>query len=774
MVLRKIYYWILIILFGLADINGQELLYDEANVPRIKSRAVKADLGGDINASPLTTVILDASRSKPQNGSLSYEWTFAPNLIFKEDYDYDESDALVPYTPAETGDFSADSKTSIKRIITRNKYIELDIPNVTKDTQFSVSLRVQNHVGSTDSDSLIITVEAPIDESYVTAFSDAVQEDQENISTFTVVDEPVEEYREPLTETVINADYLTIQPLNKQRLNPMEVEIINSFIFDFLQDRGIKNILDPNRKIPNEVQVNKLYQRTRLEPDTVLLVYRDTLSVNDDRSGFQEAPIDTIVKDIVGDTTGGMEIHLVYRRYETVTAIDTLFFTEVVDTTLRYNFNCQGYDCAAENAYLEQAGQVLAWGINDYSELEFHYFTLNDIYAGEPSSRWIAEPIVLSPYADSTLRYPESVGIDSDGSLVVAAGNRQKVFRLGQDLHPLNAIENESFKDAMIFPGGIASGYLGELYVTDKYAHSIYKIYEGEFNTVFSASRDKDGIVLQGEPTAPTSICVNPQGEVVVLFEGDGSIHKFDLKGQKAMLLKPGILDSPSDIALSSNGSLFVTSSDLHQVFRVANDSTAVPIAGTQGGTGAAMDGVMSIESFLGAPVSIDFDASDRLYIADNAFGSIRVVSPDGMINTLTEKDNRVFDVAQMRISDYGLTTVYTTHTLGHEVTRVRYHTASNSSKFHYIYFPHYTIKHEGIYGLEDSIRIALESVLTGPAPKEKRSIISRLKESNRRFSEYLKRNPLFFGLLLLLINQGVSAALGDGGSSDLPPDFPF
>ena len=53
MLLRKIYYWILIlILFGLADINGQELLYDEANVPSIKSRAVKADLGGDINASP--------------------------------------------------------------------------------------------------------------------------------------------------------------------------------------------------------------------------------------------------------------------------------------------------------------------------------------------------------------------------------------------------------------------------------------------------------------------------------------------------------------------------------------------------------------------------------------------------------------------------------------------------------------------------------------------------------------------------------------------------
>ena len=79
----------------------------------------------------------------------------------------------------------------------------------------------------------------------------------------------------------------------------------------------------------------------------------------------------------------------------------------------------------------------------------------------------------------------------------------------------------------------------------------------------------------------------------MVLFEGDGSIHKFDLNGQRTTLLQSGILDAPSDIALSSNGSLFVTCSSLHQVFRVANDSTAVPIAGTQGGTGAAMDGVM-------------------------------------------------------------------------------------------------------------------------------------------------------------------------------------
>ena len=36
----------------------------------------------------------------------------------------------------------------------------------------------------------------------------------------------------------------------------------------------------------------------------------------------------------------------------------------------------EDYDCVAENAYLEQAGSILSWGLNNYNELEFHYFKL--------------------------------------------------------------------------------------------------------------------------------------------------------------------------------------------------------------------------------------------------------------------------------------------------------------------------------------------------------------------------------------------------------------
>jgi len=760
---------VLIVIFNL--VNAQELLYDEAG-RQLRSRKVICDVGGDILGPPFATVILDGSRSQPSNGSLTYEWSFAPNLLFQDDYDYDTFDSMIPYTDGEIEGLNSNGRISIKKIITKNKYIELDLPDAPGGSQFGVILRVQNHLGSNDSDTLIVTIDAPMVIGYTEEFSDIPTSDDG--SSFVVLDEG-DETRAPLTETVINADHLTIQPLNKDRLNPMEVDIINAFIYDFLNSRGAKDVLDPNRKIPHEIQLNKLYERIRVEPDTVLLVYSDTLSSKDDRSNYVSPPIDTMYNESqLDDSTKTIDTTYVYKRYETVTSIDSLFYTEVIDTTLKYQFECRSFDCAAENAYLEKAGQILTWGINDYSELEFHYFKLEDIYENEPMSYWEADTIVLSPFADSTLRYPESIGIDSDGSLVVVSGNRQSVNKLGPSMHPKSAVTEEQGSGVFSYPSGVCAGYLGELYVTDKQDHSVKKIYDGKATTLYSASRDENGLILNDEPSAPTSVRVDPEGNVIVLFEGDGSVHQFDPKGVRSMLLGPGVIEGASDIALTSDGSLYVSSMTLRQVFRVAMDGSVIPAAGTQSSIATAMDGVPALESYLGSPVSIDFDALNRLYIADNTFGSIRVVTTDGIINTITDNDNRVTDMAQLRVNNHGLTTLYATHTLDHRLTRIHYRTVSNSSQFQYVHYPHFIILKEGIYGLEEPIKAAVETALDDLVPKEKRSIFKRFSDRNRRIGAYLKSHPILLGLLLILLNQGISSALSDGGPIDLPPDFPF
>ena len=85
-------------------------------------------------------------------------------------------------------------RVSIKKIITKNKFLELDLP-VGSESQYGVILRVQNLVGSSDSDTMVITVDPAISMEPVGEFSDIPSsEDEDN---YTVM-EDAGENRSPL------------------------------------------------------------------------------------------------------------------------------------------------------------------------------------------------------------------------------------------------------------------------------------------------------------------------------------------------------------------------------------------------------------------------------------------------------------------------------------------------------------------------------------------------------------------------------------------------
>ena len=741
------------------SIIAQDILYSEdiGLKKKLAPGQVLAYLGADREVPALTTLILDGSRSLPQNGSLTYEWSFPPNMIAANDYNFSDSDTPVFYETDQSGN------QSLKLLTTRNKFIEFDVPNLPGQA-YEVILRVQNHVGTTHRDTLIITVEQPL---VVETGNEFLGEN--NISGSTSVIDESTGLREPLTETVIYDELLTIQAINKKDMNPMEVGIINAYIFNFLKERGVKSVLDPNRVIPEKISINKPYNFTRIENDTIATTYLDTVSSGEDLSSFTIEPIDTVYKSFtVNDTATTKKAYYVYRQYKNEITTDTLTYTEVVDTTLKYNFNCSDYDCAAENAYLERAGRILSWGMNQYDQLEFHYFTLNDIYTSDPINRWTTQPIIFNPAADSIIRYPEYISFDSTGSMILISGNKQDIFNLEKNVNPVSMIKNLPEGNSINYPSGICVGRLGELYITDQSNHSVFWIYEGVASTIYSAPRYKNGDLIAGEPTMPTSIRLNSLEEIVVLFLGDGSVRKFDRKGQQTVLLQSGVIESPTDIALNNENDLFVVSTADKKVYKVVNDNEVIVVAG---GTGSiAADGVMATESFLGEPVSIDFDISNRLYIADNLFGSIRVVTSDGLITSLTEKDNRVFDVKQLRINNYKLTTVYTTHSLEHKITRTQFQSLAPKSRFAVIEYPYYTLEKYGIYGLEKSIDEAIETIMYGIVPKEKKSIFSKISASSKKFSIFFRNHPITFGLLLILLNQGVSELLEEQPEIDEPP----
>ena len=739
-----------------------EVIYSENLSPKkIPPGSVLADLGEDINASSLTTIILDGSRSQPQNGSLTYEWLFPPNMIGRDDYNFSDNDTPVFYDQDQKGN------QSVRSLTTRDKFLEFDVPNLPGQA-YEVVLRVQNHVGTTHRDTLIITIEQPLNMESTDTFSGLDINSEDTLA----IDESTN-LRVPLVATLIQRNLITIQPIHKKDLNSMQVNLINKNIYAFLKERGMKHVLDPNRIIPKKISVNKPYSFTRIENDTIAIAYLDTVSSGEDLSRFSVDPVDTVFKAFTtNDSSTTKKAYYVFRAYKDEFTADTLTYTEIVDTTLSYNFSCEGYDCAAENAYLERANRVLSWGINQYDQLEFHYFTLNDIYSSEPVNEWIAHPVKFSPAADSALRYPEYISFDSTGSTIVVSGNKQDIFNLGKNVKPLSLIKNLPGGNSIEHPSGICVGRLGELYITDQFSHSVFWVYEGVASTIYSAPRYKNGDLIAGEPTIPTSIRLNSLEEIVVLFLGDGSVRKFDRKGGQSVLLQSGVIKNPSDIALNNENDLFVVSAADKKVYKVVNDEEVIVIAGTDNASVAALDGVMATESFLGDPASIDFDISNRLYIADNLFGSIRVVTPDGIIGTLTDKGNRIFDIGQLRVNNHKLTTLYTTHSLQHKITRVRFQNIAPKSKLAFVEYPYYTLEKEGVYGLEHSVKLAVENVLMGVVPKEKTSLFSKVSSGGSRMSAYIKKRPIIFGLLLILLNQGISDLLTEE-VQDSPPDFP-
>ena len=741
----------------------QEVIYSENLSPKkITPGSVLADLGDDITASSLTTIILDGSRSQPQNGSLTYEWLFPPNMIGSDDYNFSDNDTPVFYDKDQKGN------QSVRSLTTRDKFIEFDVPNLPGQA-YEVVLRVQNHVGTTHRDTLIITIEQPLSMESTDTFSGLDINSEDTLA----IDESTN-LREPLVATLIQRNLITIQPIHKKDLNSMQVNLINKNIYAFLKERGMKHVLDPNRIIPKKISVNKPYSFTRIENDTIAIAYLDTVSSGEDLSRFSVDPVDTVFKAFTtNDSSTTKKTYYVFREYKDEFTTDTLTYTEIVDTTLSYNFNCENYDCAAENAYLERANRVLSWGINQYDQLEFHYFTLNDIYSSQPVNEWIAHPVKFSPAADSLLRYPEHISFDSTGSAILVSGNKQDIFNVGKNVNPSSMIKNLPEGNSIEHPSGVCVGRLGELYITDQSNHSVFWVFEGVASAIYSAPRYKNGDLISGEPTIPTSIRLNSLEEIIVLFLGDGSVRKFDRKGVQSVLLQSGVIKNPSDIALNNEDDLFVVSALDKKVYKVVNDDEVIVIAGNDNISSVASDGIMATESSLGAPVSIDFDMSNRLYIADNLFGSIRVVTPDGIIGTLTDKGNRIFDIGQLRVNNHKLTTLYTTHSLQHKITRVRFQNIAPKSKLAFVEYPYYTLEKEGVYGLEHSVKLAVENVLMGVVPKEKTSLFSKVSSGGSRMSAYIKKRPIIFGLLLILLNQGISDLLTEE-VQDSPPEYPF
>ena len=93
-------------------------------------------------------------------------------------------------------------------------------------------------------------------------------------------------------------------------------------------------------------------------------------------------------------------------------------------------------------------------------------------------------------------------------------------------------------------------------------------------------------------------------------------------------------LGEPTGVATDSQGNLFIADRDNNRIRKVSPDGTITTVAGT-GDYGAGGDGGPATAAQLNFPTDVAVDSQGTLYIADQANQRVRAVSVDGTITTV-------------------------------------------------------------------------------------------------------------------------------------------
>ncbi|MBF4694626.1 NHL repeat-containing protein [Fusibacter ferrireducens] len=172
------------------------------------------------------------------------------------------------------------------------------------------------------------------------------------------------------------------------------------------------------------------------------------------------------------------------------------------------------------------------------------------------------------------------------------------------DVKPITPVDPEVKSDLMLGlnqPYGLATDYLGDVYVADTYNNMIKKVTANGLEIVAGGFDGKNSMGF-------------PRGG---LLDGKALEARFN---------------KPRDIFITKTGVIYVADTGNHVIRKIEAGAVST-ISGT--GTAGFKDGAASIAQF-NLPSALTMDSEGKLYVADTLNSSIRVIRKDGTAETLS------------------------------------------------------------------------------------------------------------------------------------------
>lgn len=260
--------------------------------------------------------------------------------------------------------------------------------------------------------------------------------------------------------------------------------------------------------------------------------------------------------------------------------------------------------------------------------------------------------IMKSRLAHQVLRLALTVGLPSLLSTIAIAQNGYRWITLAGDPSDFPGTANGKGSAARFnWPYGMAVDDAGNVFVADSSNHTIRKITPEGVVTTFAGT---PGFPNPTTFYSPGGVAIDSSGNLFVANTGNHRIDKVTPAGAVSTFAgggpgSPGNqngtgigaqFNHPTGIAIDSSDNLYVTDTGNGTIRKITPGGVVTTIAGSPGLFGSS-DGTGSAARF-NDPVGVAVDRSRNLYIADTGNSTIRKVTPGGVVTTLAGKAGQI------------------------------------------------------------------------------------------------------------------------------------
>ncbi len=194
------------------------LIYSQGDLFISGNSGPVANAGRDIKTLSKGSIFLDGSQSYVTDGStIKYHWEFSPGLVLNSDNDFSQ-------------EISTDSfgETYLKSVITFKDVLDVKLAENNPGTKLEVVLKIKDRIGFEDRDTLIVE------------YFDPTIPEEELLDTMIVSSDSLFSTVAD-TDTVVVKNFgkgILIQSYAEDEIPQMDIEIINSIIFNQIQEVG--------------------------------------------------------------------------------------------------------------------------------------------------------------------------------------------------------------------------------------------------------------------------------------------------------------------------------------------------------------------------------------------------------------------------------------------------------------------------------------------------------------------------------------------------------